>query len=324
MLQHRPRRQGMTLIELLVVISIISLLIALLLPAIQRVRAAADRMSCASNIRQIGIALHYYHESEKRFPMGIRTGVSFVNPEEPFTGPGWGWAAYLLPYLEESNQHARIRFDLPITHVTHQETRIQKIKLLRCPSDEQPDKWMAIKRDDNGQPTGDLAEVAGANYIGIAGTEDIDEQSINENTILAGNFSGVFNGTFYPNSKTRIADLLDGTSNTIIVSERSARVHPATWVGSIPRARLMPINSTDPELMDDSLSMCLGVVGLETKPGQAGSIIMNQYNSTHGTGANFLFADGHVVFLTPGISFKVYKSLVTRHGGEVTSSDEYE
>src|SRR5438309_4717756 len=110
MRQH-PRR-AFTLIELLVVIAIIAILIALLVPAVQKVREAAARTQCKNNLKQIGLALHNYHGTYKRFPPGYQTQVAADNSD---LGPGWGWAAYLLDDLEQGNLKRRIRFDLQIS-----------------------------------------------------------------------------------------------------------------------------------------------------------------------------------------------------------------
>ena len=102
-------RSGFTLIELLVVIAIIAVLIALLLPAVQMAREAARRTQCRNNLKQIGLALHNYHYNRKCFPPGYTSKVGASNAD---LGPGWGWATYILPFLEQDNLQKQIRMDL--------------------------------------------------------------------------------------------------------------------------------------------------------------------------------------------------------------------
>src|SRR5205809_5891458 len=106
-------KKAFTLIELLVVIAIIGLLVALLLPAIQAAREAARRSQCKNNLKQIGLALHNYESARRGFPPGFISNAAAING--PGTGPGWGWGAFILPYLEESSVFQQIDFKRNIT-----------------------------------------------------------------------------------------------------------------------------------------------------------------------------------------------------------------
>ena len=125
----RRNRRGFTLIELLVVIAIIAILIALLLPAVQQAREAARRSQCSNNLKQIGIALHSYHETARCLPpgwIGVSGGVPSAN------GPnGWGWASHLLPQLEQTPLHRKINFNATVDHASNALIRDQALPAFR-------------------------------------------------------------------------------------------------------------------------------------------------------------------------------------------------
>src|SRR6516225_2993488 len=123
--------RGFTLIELLVVIAIIGILMALLLPAVQKIREAAARMQCQNNLHQIGLALHNYHDAARSFPPGYVSGFDSAGDD---TGPGWGWAALTLPHLEQQPLYASCQFSLPIEAPANAAGRIAPVKLYLCPS----------------------------------------------------------------------------------------------------------------------------------------------------------------------------------------------
>ena len=209
-----PARSGFTLIELLVVIAIIAVLIGLLLPAVQKVREAAARTQCVNNLKQIGLALHNHHDTRGRFPPGYSSGVDAQGED---TGPGWGWAAFLLPYMEQQPLFAQIDVKVAIETPTHAAARVTRIKSYLCPSDNPPILFTAAKRDTAGNVLTPICQLATANYAGMFGRFEPGVDG---------------DGLFYRNSDLRIADVTDGTSSTLMVGERVYLFGETTWVGS--------------------------------------------------------------------------------------------
>ncbi|GBD35020.1 hypothetical protein HRbin36_00124 [bacterium HR36] len=236
--RHLRRRQAMTLVELLVVIAIIGLLLGLLLPAIQRVREAMNRMRCGSNLRQIGIALHHFHNDYGRFPPGYLYAFS---PQG--NALGHGWAAHLLPYIEQDALHRQINWQAPIWDNSNTAARMQHLRIYLCPTD---------GRSANQYVEMGSEQYAMACYVASFGPGDMDDNPEDDR------------GVFFRNSQTRMADILDGTSNTLFVGERingpflsphSHGVHvyyETTWIGAVREI-------TDPE--DDHAHMVLFQTG---------------------------------------------------------------
>ena len=309
MLCFRPRlgdtatRRAFSLVELLIVITLIGLLIGLLLPAVQAARQASYRVQCGNNLKQLGLALLTYHDAHGSLPSGYLSNVSNTGAD---TGPGWGWCALLLAQLDQEPLWSQIDFRQTIESAANfrRETLLPTLLCPANPLDE--DLWPTEVRDSAGNPQSLICEVSFAAYVGMYGSTDN---------------ASVGDGLFFRNSHVRIADIRDGTSQTIALGERAYRLGEATWVGAVTQAELFP----DPDEgevavthLKPSSAMVLSHAGLGNTPNSPTSEI-NQFYSLHGDGANFVFADGHVQFVPTSIDYETYRALSTRAGSEAKS-----
>ncbi|MDP6720542.1 MAG: DUF1559 domain-containing protein [Pirellulaceae bacterium] len=292
-------RKAFTLVELLVVIAIIGILVALLLPAVQAAREAARRMSCSNNMKQIGLALHNYHDTHKRFPMGW-IGLE-ANTNRPLAEgqPGWAWGSYSLPYLEQENVSDNlIQFTRPLLDPVNQAARETYLPVFRCPSDTPAEKRFVLGQE--GSPATPLVSLAAASYIGVFGTFELEDC---EGLPLGAECRG--DGIFYHLSSVRFADILDGTTNTFAVGERSAQYGFSTWTGVA-------------EGGDEAFARVLGIAD---HPPNDDHGHLDDFSSQHPAGTNFLLADGSVRLITETIDLNIYRAFATRAGGEVATLD---
>jgi prepilin-type N-terminal cleavage/methylation domain-containing protein/prepilin-type processing-associated H-X9-DG protein len=296
-------RLGFTLIELLVVIAIIAVLIGLLLPAVQKVRDAAGRMSCQNNLKQIGLGLHNYHDTHKQFPPGYASAADASGTD---TGPGWGWAAYLLPHVEQDNLHRQINFALPVENAANATARTQLLKVYLCPADSPPAILNVGPRNAAGQLTATTCTAAPANYVGSFG---VGEPGVDGD------------GLFFRGSAVRIGDVTDGTGSTLAAGERSYRYSEAIWAGAVTGAQqgATPGSPLSP-IPENASNLVLGHTG-EMFDGPTRPRELNHYSGPHAGGVNFLFADGHVRLLTSAVDYATLKALSTRKGGEAVTGD---
>ena len=305
---QKTRKRAFTLIELLVVIAVIGILIGLLLPAVQAAREAARRAQCVNNLKQIGLALLNYEGTLQTFPPGY---VSNFDAQGNDTGPGWGWAAMLLPQFEQTSLFNSINFDLAIEQPANLTSRLPVVTNFLCPSDRAQSSWWAVNRDAfTALPLQNICQVASSNYVGMYGTGEPGPNG---------------EGVFFRNSKIAVRDITDGTAQTILVGERSHQLGEATWVGSVTNAFLYPTDNDNVGrfVLETSAGMVLGHAGEGVGPGDPRSDV-NQFYSLHfGRGVNFLFGDGHVTFLKSTIAYTTYQALATRAGGEVVPGDAY-
>ena len=290
-------RKAFTLIELLVVIAIISILLGLLLPAVQKVRESANRIKCQNNLKQMGLACHQYHDTHKSFPSGYLASAPY-----PETTPGWGWAAFLLPYIEQENLYRQIDFRQPVEKSSAIQT---PLPIFQCPSDELPVADFPVS-DATFTP---LCTAAASSYAATVG------QDASEVDAPTGD------GVFYRNSKTRIADIPDGTSQTVLLGDRAWVQTNGIWAGApngvICRpgeANVWP-NATGPT---QALILVHNNWINITTDADGG---LDDFSSNHPGGVNLLFADGSVHFIhsitSDGPERRAFWALGTRAGGEV-------
>lgn len=317
------RRRAFTLIELLVVIAIIAILVGLLLSAVQQAREAARRLSCANNLKQIGLALHNYQSTHRRFP-----------PGRGATLPGvFSAQAYLLPYIEQNNLQHRIDFSAAPTTFSIPGTVFDgsrnyaaasaTVTLFLCPSDA-----------GTGRVPG--SEFGATNYVANAGS----------GTVAFGSLRAA-DGVFYLGSAIDFADILDGASHTTAFSERLlGSGEPAT---ATPHAASQRYMWELPGRSDTTPAACNATAsgawfserGAKWILGNYGNTIYNHYyppnasewdcmnmrqqkalataRSFHSGGVQILVCDGHVRFVGGNVDLQIWRGVATRAGGEVTA-----
>jgi prepilin-type N-terminal cleavage/methylation domain-containing protein len=307
------RRRGFTLIELLVVIAIIAVLIALLLPAVQQAREAARRSQCKNNLKQIGLAIHNYHDVYLCFPIADVNGTS--NPVSAH--------ARLLPYMDQTPVFNLIDFNVPYNHANNNIPRMLELPIFRCPSD--PDSLPAT----------------------IGGRNNFYWNAGNGIVMYASGAAGqpTPNGIIYHNTKVRFSDITDGTSNTAAMSEK--------MTGDGSNAISTPATDTYqpgtyPTTADEALQQCNSVNTSDlTKQGYSnvGGPWLQQYHSTnqynhvlppngrscmfppgriattanskHTGGVHLLLCDGSVRFISENLNLGNWRALGSINGGEV-------
>jgi prepilin-type N-terminal cleavage/methylation domain-containing protein/prepilin-type processing-associated H-X9-DG protein len=302
MLFMRARR-AFTLIELLVVIAVIAVLAGLLLPAVQKIREAANRAYCANNLKEIGLACHGHHDAHGTFPPGYVATAPY-----PDTAPGWGWASFLLPFLEQDPLYRQLDFNQPV----EKSTAIQSVlKTFLCPSDivEPQPFWIT---DAASAP---IAQAAPSSYAATVGSD------ASECDALTGD------GIFYRNSRTRIADITDGTSSTVMAAERAWAQTKGIWAGVVSGAVTRPGSSNVwPNATGSAPVLVLAHNNwLNITTDADGGL--DDFSSLHPGGVNLLFADGSVHFLrditVDGQERRSFWALGTRAGGEVIEGLDY-
>jgi prepilin-type N-terminal cleavage/methylation domain-containing protein/prepilin-type processing-associated H-X9-DG protein len=312
MLRITHKARGFTLVELLVVIAIIGILVSLLLPAVQAAREAARRTECNNNLKQIGLSIHHYHDAMKAFPPGRFQG---------FPGKPYGTHSLILPYMEQENVYKSIDFSVPWDHANNAVPRATKISTFRCPSTygtPVPNGW------------------APNNYHGCEGNRLDKAQSTGAN------------GVFFNNSEIYMADIIDGTSNTLAFSERLTGDF-SNAIATEESDLFAP--GTSPATPDDGMNTCQSIdytdltyqsqsksggvwlagapdnfLGIQTiSPPNFRSCVYPPAKSVltagsgHPGGVNALRCDGSVSFIPDTIALNVWRAFGSRNGREPLS-----
>lgn len=322
-----PRR-GFTLIEVLVVIAIIALLIGVLLPAVQKVREAANRIKCANNLKQIALAAQNYHGTYERFPVGARLSVNVGGVP---TGGTTLWVE-LFPYIEQDNLYKLWDYKNNRNNVAGEKnaTQAQVIKLLICPSDPLPEP---VSQLETSAPPWSLGIYGLSSYGGNAGQRSSTFGDAPPYPRLTRD--GIF---FLPvdsrvDSSVCLAGITDGSSYTFLFGERDRRDpefdrrRPEVWPSAFPTAGWGKWGFVAHAGIMGSVTLHSAVpINYRVPSGGDFSTLEDRasaFGSGHPGGANVAFADGHVQFLRESTSLEVLRALSTRAGGEVVSEGDY-
>ncbi len=300
----RSNKCGFTLLELLVVIAIIGILIALLLPAVQAAREAARRMQCGSNLKQMGVAMHAYHQSNNHFPPGWNEDGPAVA-----TAPNlFGWGAFLLPFIEQQQVYDNLDFTIPLNIGINLEWIGVRIDTYRCPADIAPE-YDSTPAYGNYFPA--IPKHARSSYVASGSNTPLCLYSAD----------GPLVGVFYCNSETKIRDISDGTSHTLMVGERTGVV--SDYSGNFGEAYWSGVRGQIRHGLKCYSAQVLGGTVFHTGGVTYYTPILNNQDSTngfrslHAGGINMLLCDGGVRFLADDTADILVQNLVDKKDGNV-------
>jgi prepilin-type N-terminal cleavage/methylation domain-containing protein len=312
-------KRGFTLIELLVVIAIIAVLIALLLPAVQQAREAARRTQCKNNLKQIGLALHNYHDIFSVFPpsfLVLPGGSATMGSPAPITGdtgPGWTVLAMLLPQIEQANLYNSLNINLPCWHAQNSAFVQRQIPPYLCPSALNGTGVYAVVDGSSNV----LATFARGNYVASAGRKDVWDET-------AADLSTIADGVFYRNSRTQMRDVSDGLSNTVFFGEQTPYHSNSTWVGIVPNSVTCPTaqfayagcDAAAPQINVHSGPGIFESPPIIHPPNSNFGYVDEMY-SQHDSGGHVLLGDGSIRFASKYMDGVTWSGLATRAGSEV-------
>lgn len=307
-----PHR-GFTLIELLVVIAIIAVLIALLLPAVQQAREAARRSQCKNNLKQIGVALHNYHDNCNNMPPGTVWTNGTTNAY-PRTG---GYAVHILPYIDQANVYNQINFAAGSVAIWYQVNTVATgapLSVFLCPSDGLGGAFVTSSSQNWSKSNypGIFSGFKSGDIFSATATSDLTKLAV-----------------FGMNRGAKIRDIQDGTSNTMIVAEyltgaTSTEGRGSLWSDQAAATQLFANNtpnSATPDVCYDinPASWCTNNASMNL-PATADSTIANETASSrsrHAGGVHVLLCDGSVRFVSSNISLTIWRGIATIAGSEV-------
>jgi prepilin-type processing-associated H-X9-DG protein/prepilin-type N-terminal cleavage/methylation domain-containing protein len=309
------RRSAFSLIELLVVTAMIAILIGLLLPAVQKVREAAARLQCSNNLKQLGLALQNFHDTNIVFPAA---GWRIAGPGNP-QGKYVGWRALSLPYIEQGNLQNLYSFNLHWWEGPNLASAHITVPTYLCPS--VPQRKDVTSAVANGiRPAMTFPRpLAPTDYEAIMGVQNVINPTLYNN--------GNNRSAMYRNSAHKITDITDGSSSTILVLEAGARP-----LGFRSRTADPTINNDQGQgWIDSEGPFSLDGANIDGTQEGCGPVSgcnfpMNKRNynepfSFHSSGINVVFADGHVTFVKETMSLATFAALCTRAAGEVVSEE---
>jgi prepilin-type N-terminal cleavage/methylation domain-containing protein len=298
------RRIGFTLIELLVVIAIVAVLVALLMPAVQQARESARRTQCLNNLKQLGLALHSYHDAQQVFPPSstndVEQGGWIGSPESRHLH---SWCHMILPGLDQASLHQQLNFNLSSFHPANLPVGETQLAVFRCPT-----YSGAVTSPDANYTR--LGKYAITNYVAMGSTAV---------GVLYGQNSGLFqpNGVIYPLSSTNARGVSDGLSNTLLLVETREQRNAVRSDGGVMAVVALQYDE------QNSPTYAGPGIALNHSPyfDYLNITCLWGPSSQHTSGANHLFGDGAARFLSQHISRSVYVAITTRYGGEPNAQD---
>lgn len=294
-------RRGMTLVELIVVIALVGTLGVVLLPAVQSAREASRRATCTNNLKQIGLAMQSFHVARRHFPPGYISNVNLTDRDDE--GPGWGWATFVLPYLEQASLYHEFDYGSSVSDESNLRGRMRVLPSLMCPSDSDVRQALNITDYDSG---GAICAMATANYVASVGTVRQTCKSCRDH----------FDGVFGRNSRICIQQITDGTTKTIAVGERSHNLSCPVWAG-VP-AHSMIVDNLKTGKVAAGPGYVLGTTFLHGNEDElevrSRETVAEIFGSQHPGVMVFALCDGSVAIVSNDVDDDVFNRMSNRSG----------